>query len=98
MEHGGRWVHLAMSRQPQVLELNFYPRTNRFYEPFHTGTELDHLGFFVKDIDTWVRRAQRLGGKVTVDFSETHERLAYVRDPDGIWIEFVGKPLGRTGR
>src|SRR5579864_7657083 len=63
MEHGGRWVHLAIPRQPQVLELNFYPRNTRFYEPFRPGTELDHLGFFVKDIDGWVRRAQRLGGK-----------------------------------
>lgn len=94
MEHGGRWVHLKIPGQPQMLELNFYPRGNRFYEPFHAGTELDHLGFFVDDIDGWVKRARRVGGTLAVDFSETRERLAYVRDPDGIWIEFVGKPSG----
>ncbi len=98
MEHGGQWVHLAMPRQSQRLELNDYPPGNRFYEPFRRGTELDHLGFFVSDVDRWVRRSKRLGARVVSDFSETRERLAYVRDPDGIWVEFVGAPKPQRRR
>ncbi|HZY71448.1 MAG TPA: VOC family protein [Thermoplasmata archaeon] len=92
MEHGGEWVHLRYGRQMQKLELNFYPPGSRFHEPYRAGTELDHLGFFTSDVDYWVQRARRLGATVAVDFSETRERLAYVRDPNGIWIEFCGPP------
>lgn len=92
MEHGGQWVQMVMPKQTQRLELNYYPSGSRFEEPFRNGTELDHLGFFVDDVGYWVRRAVKLGGKLAVDFSETHERLAYVKDPDGVWVEFCGKP------
>lgn len=98
MEHGGEWVHLRYGRQAQELELNYYPPGSRFYERYRTGTEFDHLGFFTPDVDYWVRRARRLGATVAIDFSETHERLAYVRDPDGIWIEFCGKPVPSSRR
>ena len=92
MEHGGQWVHLVLPPGPQMLELNYYPKGNRFAEPFRKGTELDHLGFGVEDVDLWVRKARRLGARLMVDFSETHERIAYVRDPDGVWVEFCGPP------
>lgn len=98
MEHGGEWVQLRYGRQGQKLELNYYPRGSRFYEPYAPGTELDHLGFFTSDVDFWVRRARRLGATVAVDFAEPHERLAYVRDPDGVWIEFCGKPAPQKRR
>ena len=98
MEHGGKWVNLRFPGDEQHLELNYYPRLNRFYTPFRAGTELDHLGFHVEDVDYWVRRARRLGGRVVADFTETSERLAYVRDPDGIWIEFGGAPKATKRR
>ena len=72
------------------LELNFYPKGSRFYEAYRAGSELDHLGFGVDDVDEWVERAKKLGGKVAVDFRETGERLVYLKDPDGVWVEFCG--------
>jgi catechol 2,3-dioxygenase-like lactoylglutathione lyase family enzyme len=95
MEHGGEWVHLGMPRRPHRLELNFYPKGNRFAEPYRAGSELDHLGFRVSDVDAWVRRARRLGARVATVFSETRERLGYVQDPDGVRIEFYGPPRPR---
>jgi catechol 2,3-dioxygenase-like lactoylglutathione lyase family enzyme len=95
MEHGGIWVHLALPRQVPRLELNFYPKGTRFYERYRTGSELDHLGFAVRDVSAWVRRMRRAGGRVAVRFTETHESLAYLKDPDGIWIEFYGPPPRR---
>jgi catechol 2,3-dioxygenase-like lactoylglutathione lyase family enzyme len=90
MAHGGQWVHLRHGREIQRLELNYYPRGSRFYEQYRPGSELDHLGFFTADIDYWVRKARSLGATFAVDFSQPGERLAYVRDPDGIWVEFCG--------
>jgi catechol 2,3-dioxygenase-like lactoylglutathione lyase family enzyme len=54
---------------------------------------INHVGFVVDDIDEAVRRIQALGlplefGK-TLDW--TRSRSAYVKDPDGILIEFTNR-------
>jgi catechol 2,3-dioxygenase-like lactoylglutathione lyase family enzyme len=98
MEHGGRWVHLRMPGSSQKLELNYYPAGSRFDEPYRPGSELDHLGFFVGDLRTWVARAHRLGAKDAARVQEEHENIAYVTDPDGVWIEFCGPPEPPTKR
>jgi catechol 2,3-dioxygenase-like lactoylglutathione lyase family enzyme len=90
MEHGGRWVHLAFPGAAQRVELNFYPPSNRFYEPPRRGTEFDHFGFRVSDVEAWERRLRRLRFRVVARVRETHENLVYIRDPDGNWIEFFG--------
>ena len=90
MVHGGRWVQLDFPGTEMRLELNFYPRGNRFYERYRAGSELDHLGFAVEDVDAWVTKAKRLGGKIAAEFREGSERLAYIKDPDGVWLEFFG--------
>lgn len=91
MEHGGIYVHLKSPGSPQVLELNYYPRRNRFYEPYRKGSELDHLGFWVEDVDACLEFLKGLGAKETVmPWSEGRYRLAFVEDPDGIPIEVLG--------
>ena len=101
MTHGGQWVHLASPGGRLVLELNYYPKGTRFYEPYRPGSEMDHLGFFVDDVEGWLRRAARAGAERHVEWTESGWRLAYVRDPDGIWLEFIGRvrpPALRTIR
>jgi catechol 2,3-dioxygenase-like lactoylglutathione lyase family enzyme len=72
--------------------LNYYPPGNRFYENYRTGTEMDHIWFWVEDVDRAYTRAISRGAKrAAAPFSSNGERLAYVKDPDGIWIEFFGK-------
>ena len=90
MEHGGQWVHLAYPGAAQRVELNFYPKGNRFFEPFRRGTEFDHLGFRVSDVEGWVRELRRRKLPIVARVRETHENLVYTRDPDGNWIEFFG--------
>jgi len=90
MEHGGTWVHLTFPGAVQRLELNFYPRTNRYYEPFRKGTEFDHLGFRVSDVGAWERELRRRRFPIVARIRETHENIVYTRDPDGNWIEFFG--------
>jgi lactoylglutathione lyase len=91
MLHGGVFVHLKKRGSTQRLELNYYPPTNRFYENYRSGTEMDHIGFWVNDVDrTYAQLISRGARKAVAPFSNNGERLAYVKDPDGIWIEFFG--------
>ena len=98
MEHGGVWVQLAFPHRVPRLELNYYPKGNPFFEEFRAGTELDHLGFRVHDVDHWVRVARRLGARFLFRVDEPGESIAYVEDPDGICVEFFGPPRRRPRR
>jgi catechol 2,3-dioxygenase-like lactoylglutathione lyase family enzyme len=90
MEHGGLWVHLAFPGAAQRLELNFYPASNRFFEPIRKGTEFDHFGFRVSDVEAWEKELRRRKFTIVARVRETHENLVYIRDPDGNWVEFFG--------
>jgi catechol 2,3-dioxygenase-like lactoylglutathione lyase family enzyme len=90
MEHGGVWVHLAFPGAAQRIELNYYPRSSRYYEPFRKGTEFDHFGFRVSDVEAIERTLRRRRLPIAARIREAHENLVYTRDPDGNWIEFFG--------
>jgi len=90
MEHGGQWVHLRFPGAAQRVELNYYPRSNRFYTPIRRGTEFDHLGFRVSDVDAWEQELRRWKLPIVARIRETYENIVYTRDPDGNWLEFFG--------
>ena len=90
MEHGGQWVHLKFPHADQRIELNYYPRGNRFYEPHRRGTEFDHFGFRVSDVEAWTRRLRARKLPIVARIEEAHENIVYTSDPDGNWIEFFG--------
>ena len=92
MKAGGIYVQLRDPRSRQVLEVNYYPRGTKYYERFKSGSELDHLAFWEQDVDRRYRQLLRKGARKAIDpFSEDGYRLAFVKDPDGIWIELLGK-------
>ena len=95
MEHGGVWIHLTYPGAKQDIELNYYPRGNRFYEPWKSGTEFDHFGFWVSDVAQWTRMLKRRKIPIAVEFSESNSSLIYARDPDGNWIEFFGPRISK---
>lgn len=91
MRHGGKYVHLRSAGSTQRLELNYYPVKNMFYERFRSGSELDHIAFWVKDVDRKHRELLAKGAKDAVrPFREGRYKLAFLKDPDGIWIELIG--------
>jgi catechol 2,3-dioxygenase-like lactoylglutathione lyase family enzyme len=90
MEHRGQWVQLSFPGASQRLELNFYPRGSRFYEPPRKGTEFDHLGFRVSDVEAWEMELHHRKLPIVARVRERHENLVYTRDPDGNWVEFFG--------
>ena len=92
MKAGGIFVQLRDPRSRQVLELNYYPKRAKYYERFKNGSELDHLAFWERDVDKRYAELLANGASKAIEpFSEGGYRLAFVKDPDGIWIELLGK-------
>jgi len=90
MPHGGKYVHLVTLGTRMRLELNWYPKGSRFYVPYRTGEELDHLAFRVEDVEAAYKSLLRRGVAVAVDPEHSKDTEVYVKDPDGIWIELLG--------
>jgi lactoylglutathione lyase len=86
-ETKGETADLKSPGGDQKLELNWYPDRPEF----RNGDEVDHLAFRVDDVDKAVAELRFVGVEVVVaPFNEGDSRLAFVKDPDGIWIELDG--------
>ncbi len=94
MGHGGSWVQLTFPGAAERLELNYYPRGNPYYEPHRRGTEFDHLGFRVSDVEGWEAELRRRKLPIVARIREARENLVFTRDPDGHWLEFFGPVPG----
>jgi catechol 2,3-dioxygenase-like lactoylglutathione lyase family enzyme len=94
MGHGGKWVHLIFPGAHERIELNFYPRSNRYYTPPRRGTEFDHFGFRVSNVEGWERSLRAKRFPIVARIREPHENIVYTRDPDGNWLEFFGPVPG----
>lgn len=86
MPHGGVYVGLRFPGSDVELELNYYPKGNRFATEYTTGEELDHLGFTVKDPKKTFAELVKHGAEVALGPDSEGTEL-YVKDPDGIWLE-----------
>jgi len=94
MQAGGIYVQLKSEKSPQILELNYYPPGTKFYEEYVEGSELDHLAFWCKDVRKCYEKVLRGGGTSAVEpWDESGYMLAFVRDPNGVWIELIGKAV-----
>ena len=102
----GKFAQLEHPERRFTIELNQFRPGTSVWEKYRKGSEMDHFGFWVDDVDFWVRRLIRAGGKVRVPPYNTgivipprptfNGRAAYVADPDGIWIELMGPAKPRT--
>jgi lactoylglutathione lyase len=96
MRHGGIWVELQSPGSPQRLELNWYPPGSKYHTPYRRGEELDHLAFLVSNVDQAFHDLTARGARPEVPpFQEDRYAFAFVRDPDGIWIELLGRIRGK---
>ena len=84
---------VATLRSPesgQELELNFYGEDSPFWAPYSNGEDLDHLAFKVRDLVATVSDLRRKGVEIIVEpYSIGDWSEAYIRDPNGIWIELL---------
>jgi len=94
IEETGGWVAWLMSKgSKQVLELNWYPRKYRY----GGKSGLDHLAFEVKDASATYEKISKKHKRAIPPFEEGRWLLAYVRDPNGNWIE-IGSRLRKKKR
>lgn len=95
---GGSYVLLRDPLSGQRLELNWYPPGSPHDTPYIPGEGLDHVAFLVDDVDATVRALVATGlevASIDPDLAEPRKdrtapgwfKVAYVRDPDGNWIE-----------
>jgi lactoylglutathione lyase len=90
--HEGTYVQMRTPTGKQILELNYYPRTSKFYEEYVNGSELDHIGLYASDVRDQYERLIRLGCEPAVEpFTQGSWVLGFVRDPNGIWLELIGR-------
>ncbi len=61
----GEFAQLEHPSTGFTIELNHFPRRSRAYEPLRKGTELDHFGFEVDDVDAWVKKLCHAGGNAS---------------------------------
>jgi len=85
---GGIWVLLRDEKSNQRLELNWYPKNSPFAVEYLPGEGLDHIGFLVDNVREKFKELVAKGAVPTeVDPKKTGGWVAYVKDPDGNWIE-----------
>ena len=83
-ETGGKVAWLKSPRSKHTLELNWYPRKYKF----GGNSGLDHLAFEVDNAEEFFERLSKKKYKTPIKpFLEGRWVLAYVKDPDGNWIE-----------
>ena len=95
---GGTYVLLRDDVSGQRLELNWYPPGSPYATPYIPGEGLDHVAFRVEDVAGTVRTLAARGlevAPIAPDLAEPDTdrsvpgwfTVAYVKDPDGNWIE-----------
>lgn len=72
------------------IELNYYREDSKYYKPYSSGEELDHLAFYLgADYDRFLSEAKLKGHGKVLEVESTTEHYAYIQDPNGIFIEIV---------
>ncbi|MGB6442609.1 MAG: VOC family protein [Thermoplasmata archaeon] len=93
MDHGGVWVLFLDDTSRQHLELNWYPKGNKYATPFTPGEGLDHLGFRVNNLPAAARQIRAAGGRLVEEIREGNKVvLAYYEGPDGLVVELILSP------
>ncbi len=88
----GTVVILARDELGHQLELNYYPKGSPYDTKYAVGEGLDHLGFETADLDAVLAEVKKAGYAAVLELKDPSHRWAYIRDPNGIWIEFFVPP------
>lgn len=94
---GGTYALLRDPNSGQKLELNHYPSSSPYAVPYAPGEGLDHISFRVKDVGETLRELAKRGVErieIPQSLADLGQgvQVAYVEDPDGMWIELYQNP------
>lgn len=88
LENRGEFAIVESEGSDQTLEINWYEDDSPVAGPYREGEELDHLAFRVDAFDDALDHLARAGHPVVMGpIDDGKYRVAYVKDPDGIWVE-----------
>ena len=76
-------------RGRQYPRADYYDKGSPFDTAHEVGEGLVHLAFAVNDLDAALVEAEKAGHPVILKMQEPGSRYAYIRDPNGIWIELA---------
>jgi len=88
-ETKGEIANLVSKNKPFTLELNYYAKNSPHSTRYVVGEGLDHLAFEVEDLDKALEEARLAGYPTILEVNTKKSRWAYVKDPNGIWIELL---------
>ncbi|MDA4137376.1 MAG: VOC family protein [Thaumarchaeota archaeon] len=83
----GEVVNLVSVDDGFNLELNAYDQDSEYNTKYVVGEGLDHLAFQTEDLDKFLAEAKKLRYPVAAEMKTEKSRWAYIKDPNGIWIE-----------
>jgi len=83
----GTVVSLITHEGGPELELNYYEKGSPHDVKYLPGEEMDHLAFQVDDLDKALAESSRAGYPPVLEMKTATSRWAYIKDPDGIFIE-----------
>jgi len=53
---------------------------------------MDHLAFWLKNVESEYQQLLKKGATKAIDpFAQGKYKFAFLKDPDGIWIELIGR-------
>jgi catechol 2,3-dioxygenase-like lactoylglutathione lyase family enzyme len=99
-EHS-KFVLLRDRRSGQRLELNWYAEGTVYATPYVPGEGLDHIGVRVASVTRTLKRladmgvypsTRELGGTEDTRVTSSGHNIAYIKDPDGNFIELYDHP------
>jgi lactoylglutathione lyase len=74
------------------IELNYYKEGSKYNEPYTTGQELDHLGFWLgDDYNLFLSEAKKKGYDTVLEIKSPDHGYSFIKDPNGIFILIAGK-------
>ena len=85
----GEIANLVSEDKRFILELNYYGKDSPHNTRYVVGEGLDHLAFEVDDLDRALEEARLAGYRTVLEVKTKKSRWAYVKDPNGIWIELL---------
>jgi len=97
-----KYVLLKDRKSGQRLELSWYAEGTEFATPYVPGEGLDHIGVRVPSVADTLKRLAAMGIKPStkelgasnkdVWVTSSGHNLAYIKDPDGNFIELYDHP------
>lgn len=87
-ENNAEIAFLQDSQGGDTLELTWWKNKS----DWTSGDELDHLAFSVPDMNEAMMRFKNAGVKIVKEpysLQGSKTRIAFIEDPNGIWIELI---------